>query len=141
MSRRHVIMFQPRFAALVESGAKLQTIRPWRVRMIDVGDVVDLRTWTGLPYRSKQRRLREAMVCEKRPIIISVHEARNFRMTNVCLGYDSRGIGSVAVDALARADGFTDAEAFYDFFTGAYTKRTQFGLKLDFHGQLIRWQP
>lgn len=141
MSRRHVVMFQPRFAALVESGAKLQTIRPWRVRMIDVGDVLDLRTWTGLPYRSKQRKLREAMVCEKKPVLINVDEGRSYRMTNVCLGYDTTGIGSAAVEALARADGFSDAEEFYAFFTDAYTTRTQFGLKLNFHGQLIRWQP
>ncbi len=134
-------MFQPRFAALVESGQKLQTIRPWRARMIDTGDIADLRAWIGLPYRSKQRKLRESMVCEKQPINVSVKEGRSFRITNVCLGYDSAGIGSAAVEALAKADGFSSAEEFYEFFASTYAKRTPFGLHLDFHGQLIRWQP
>jgi len=142
MSRRHVIMFQPRFAALVESGAKRQTIRPWRLRMIDVGDVVDLRTWTGLPYRSKQRRLREAMVCQKTPVLISVMVTPRFTDRTVRIGYgDSPALSGLALQAFATADGFTGPEEFFGFFTRAYAKPTRFGTALNFHGQLIRWQP
>ena len=58
----HVIMFQPRFAPLVESGKKLTTIRGARKRAIKAGDTLSLREWTGKPYRSKQRELRTAVV-------------------------------------------------------------------------------
>jgi hypothetical protein len=50
-----VLMFQPRFAPLVEAGTKTQTIRPVRRRPIVVGDELSLRAWTGLPYRSPQQ--------------------------------------------------------------------------------------
>jgi len=53
----HVILFQSRFADLVKSGAKRQTIRPERKRAIAVGDTLDLRAWSGLPYRTPQQRL------------------------------------------------------------------------------------
>jgi hypothetical protein len=139
--RRHVILFQPRFAAAVQSGAKLQTIRPWRRRMIDVGDVVDLRAWTGLPYRSKPRQLREAMVCEKSPILINVTIGRDFTQREVILGYNGKRLDDRALLAFAVADGFTGPEEFFGFFIKAYSKATRFGTKLSFHGQLIRWQP
>jgi hypothetical protein len=57
-----VLMFMPRFAPLVECGSKLQTVRPPRKRPIQVGDIASLREWTGEPYRSPQRILREAKV-------------------------------------------------------------------------------
>jgi hypothetical protein len=55
-------MFKPQFAPLVESGAKLQTVRPIPNRMPKAGDRISLRMWTGKPYRSKQRVLREAAI-------------------------------------------------------------------------------
>jgi uncharacterized protein YqfB (UPF0267 family) len=60
MSR--TIMFQPRFARLVESGAKTQTIRVKSKAkhprpLPKPGDFLSLREWEGKPYRSKQRKL------------------------------------------------------------------------------------
>ncbi len=59
-----VLMFQPQFSGKVEAGEKHQTIRPARKLPIQVGDKLSLREWTGKPYRSKQRVLRET-VCTK----------------------------------------------------------------------------
>jgi hypothetical protein len=141
-TRRHVIMFQPRFAPLIEAGTKLQTIRPWRQRMIDVGDVVDLRTWTGLPYRSKQRRLRQALVFEKQPIAIKAEIIRGVSHYSITLGHDPMlPLSSERLQAFAAADGFTTPDEFFAFFVHHYTRPTRFGTMLHFHGQLIRWQP
>jgi hypothetical protein len=61
---RIVRTFQPRFARLVESGTKRQTIRKTPKRMPKVGDIFVAREWTGAPYRSKQRKLLEAPIRE-----------------------------------------------------------------------------
>ena len=58
--RLFVRMFQPRFAPLVESGAKRQTVRKTPVRIPHAGDMLSLREWTGKPYRSKHRELLRA---------------------------------------------------------------------------------
>lgn len=86
----HVVLFQRRFAPLVESGAKLQTIRLPRKRTIHAGDTLSLRTWTGAPYRSKQRPLRTATCTAVRPIVIDSYWND---------------------DETARADGFEDARS------------------------------
>lgn len=68
--RTFVRMFKPQFAALVEAGTKLQTVRPTPKRMPREGDRISLRCWTGKPYRSKQRVLRETVVTQVRDILI-----------------------------------------------------------------------
>lgn len=70
-SNGHVYLFKPQFAPLVESGAKLQTVRPTRKRMPKPGDRISLRMWTGKPYRSKQRVLGEAEIVEVSPVRIT----------------------------------------------------------------------
>ena len=62
--RRFVKMFKPRFAELIRSGAKRQTIRPTPKVLPEAGDIIDCRQWSGLPYRSKQIRLGEFEVAE-----------------------------------------------------------------------------
>ena len=71
---QHVYLFQPRFAPLVESGKKRQTVRPMRKRMPDVGDIASLRAWTGQPYRSKQRLLLTARIIGVRRVRIVYDE-------------------------------------------------------------------
>ncbi len=54
-----VLMFQHRFADLVERGDKRHTIRPRRKgRQITPGDTLRLRKWADKAYRSKQVELR-----------------------------------------------------------------------------------
>ncbi|MEN9841694.1 MAG: hypothetical protein RL376_1494 [Verrucomicrobiota bacterium] len=118
MSASFVRMFKPQFAPLVESGAKLQTIRPTPKRMPKPGDRISLRSWTGKPYWSKQRVLREA-------VITQVLSCEIDSQGNVSIG----GVG--AFKGFAKADGFVSHAAMTNWF------RAQHGLP--FSGVLIKW--
>lgn len=121
--RRQVILFQPRFADLVESGAKPHTIRPVRKRPIHVGDTLDLRAWSGLPYRSKQRKLRVAICTAVTSIEVDRLKGLVWRDRELL----ERGVA----DALARRDGFRDRGDMADWFESMHG--------LPFHGVLIEW--
>lgn len=114
--RTFVRMFQPRFAPLVESGAKFQTIRNTPKVLPRVGDRVSCREWTGKPYRSKQRVLREAEITLVGPVRIEFQET-----------------ASRANHDFARNDGFED---FWDML--AWFEKTH---GLPFDGILIQWKP
>lgn len=111
-------MFKPRFAPIVESGEKCQTVRPMPKRLPKVGDRISLRCWTGLPYRSKQRVLREAT-------IIGVQRCQISSQGNVYID------GEPAPKGFAKADGFRSHCEMVNWF------RAQHGLPFD--GVLIRW--
>lgn len=111
-------MFQPRFAELVERGEKLQTVRPTPKRMPEAGDRISLRTWTGKPYRSKQRILGEGMIV----------------LVATCSIGSNMIICSRIVDPVefARADGFATWLDMREWFKDRYG--------LPFTGILIRWR-
>ena len=113
-----VRMFKPRFAPLVESGQKCQTVRPVPSRMPKVGDTISLREWTGKPYRSKQRVLREEVISG---------------VSHVDITETGVAVESCAVhcDQFALADGFKDFFELRDWF------KTEHGLP--FEGILIKW--
>lgn len=123
--RRHVVMCQHRFVPLIDAGTKLSTIRGERVREIRVGDVLDLRTWSGAPYRSKQVKIREVLVDRVRPIIITwdVHSY---------VKLDGKYLSFLEIDDLAVRDGFEDDGEFFRFFRDTHGKH--------FEGQLIEWR-
>jgi len=106
-----ILMFQPQFHRAIETGEKLQTIRPPRIRPIRPGDSLSLRaSWTGAAYRSPQRELRRA----------------------VCQGVERITIGEdFADDDEARRDGFADAAAMRDWFRRVHG--------LPFTGDRISW--
>jgi len=114
-----------RFAALVESGAKRQTIRPPRKRPIKVGDTLDLRKWSGRAYASKQVKLRTA-VCEG-VITATVDE------TGVTLVNGDSKLRLEGVNGLwfAQQDGFHTFADMKDWFESTHG--------LPFTGDLIRW--
>lgn len=116
--KTHVILFQRRFASAIVSGEKQNTIRLPRKRPIRAGDVVSLRTWTGLPYRSKQRTLGTARVEGVEPIRI-----------------DAYGIlvagEKVNAETLAKGDGFSSFGEMLDWFEETHA--------LPFTGELIVW--
>lgn len=134
----HVIMFQPRFARLVESGAKLTTIRGeshnpkyppevilYKGRPIAPGDTLDLREWPGRPYATKHRKIRME-ICESVERIILDRDE-----------FDSMEIGGVFQDqtpreAVARGDGFADFLTMMEWFDKTHG--------LPFRGVLIRWK-
>ena len=120
-----VRMFKPQFAPLVEAGTKRQTVRPTPKRMPFVGQHLSLRTWTGRPYRSKQRVLATARVMDVQPIRIT-DETLGIRITPpVGMHYWPDP------DTFARADGFKDWPELREWF------RTTHGLP--FTGILIEW--
>lgn len=104
--------FKPRFADLVESGSKLQTCRPTPRRMPKAGDKISLRQWTGLPYRSKQRVLRESTVVGWRKM--TIHPASSMiNLDGYTLGFDE-------MLTFAQADGFADHWDMLAWFTEQY---------------------
>lgn len=121
-SASFVRLFKPQFAALVESGEKRQTIRPTPKRMPMTGDKISLRAWTGKPYRSKQRVLREAIVSEVHPVRI---DKVSFNLDGLWLSTDSENL-------LAKLDGFKDATEMRAWFAETHG--------LPFEGVLICWQ-
>lgn len=123
--RRIIRIFMPQFAPLVETGAKLQTVRPTPKIMPRVGDIFDARAWTGRPYRSKQRLLREA------PII----QVRLLRLTDGAsqLWLDGEMQHWTVMPDFACKDGFVGTREMLEWF------RSQHGLP--FEGIVIYWAP
>lgn len=119
-----VTMFSKRFAPLVEVGTKRQTIRPRPKRPQDmpkVGEMRSLREWTGKPYRSKQRELRQVKVTAVFPI-----ELRDRTLMHL------NGFGLKPTDDWAQADGFKDWQDMHDWFHREHG--------LPFSGILFSWE-
>jgi hypothetical protein len=120
---KHVRMFQPRFAQLVKTGAKLQTIRRVPKHMPKAGDQISLRMWLGKPYRSEQVILHESTITSVREIIIADN---GWWIDNVKLA-------SIEQMGIAVTDGFSTAAELTDWFDSTYG--------LPFTGIVIRWSP
>ena len=114
-----VLLFERRFATLVESGKKLQTIRARSKRQFKVGDKISLRAWAGKPYRSFQTLLRTSIIHEVRPIIIQ-HD-----------WYQIGNLEHKPNNQFAIADGFRSWDEMRVWF------RDNHGLP--FEGLLIKW--
>jgi len=116
-----VLMFQPRFAALVESGAKRQTIR--LAARCRPGCTLSLRRWAELPYRSRHILLGTATCTEVCGIVI--------RTDGIC---DAHGDPMLPAEeaALAAADGFADWAEMCAWF------EVRYGLPL--YAEVIKWQ-
>lgn len=114
-------MFKPQFAPLVESGKKLQTVRPTPKRMPKPGDKISLREWTGLPYRSKQRVLRDAIIEKVEPIRITT---AGIYVSECPLGLDTE-------QRFAMADGFRSWVEMREWFDTTHG--------LPFEGIVIHW--
>lgn len=143
--------FQKQFVALIESGAKRQTIRPVRKRTpIKVGD--NLYLFTGLrtknckniitpfskPYNSRKTgKHSEYVICK------SVEKIRIFRQYQMDMVYLASGARFFKSDLgykfisdrkfldFCKKDGFTNSKFFLDFF------KEQYGLP--FSGVIIKW--
>lgn len=122
-----VRMFKPQFAPLVESGTKLQTVRPTPRRMPKAGDTISLRVWTEKPYRSKQRVLMESTISRVSKITITEvgYEHWEEEGWGVRMNPDS-------LHAFAQRDGFADWPALVDWFRQTHG--------LPFEGILVRWE-
>ncbi|MEI7453054.1 MAG: ASCH domain-containing protein [Actinomycetes bacterium] len=122
----HVRMFKPQFAPLVEAGTKCQTVRPKPKRMPKPGDRISLRMWTGKPYRSKQRVLRESEIVAVERITISDtgHELL------VCVG--NKSLTPEELNAFSIADGFKGGIEMFNWFEATHG--------LPFEGIIIKWE-
>ncbi len=124
--KKFVRMFQPRFAELVQQGKKTRTIRPVPRRMPKAGDLLSLRCWEGLPYRSKQRILCAAVVVSVVPVVLAP------ALSSWDVLVDGRLLTNEELADFARADGFACVADFMAFF--------QTGYGLPFLGVLIEWE-
>lgn len=115
-------LFQPRFAPLVESGQKTQTVRKTPKRMPKVGDLISLRTWTGKPYRSKQRVLRESTIIRVAQVFIGL------KTVNV----GGKGLDLIDIIDFAKRDGFDGIHDMLEWFKNNHD--------LPFTGILIQWE-
>jgi hypothetical protein len=118
-----VRMFKPQFADMVECGDKRQTVRPVPKRMPKTGDKISLRTWSGKPYRSKQRVLREAVISD----------VRTCQINDDALMVDGEWCDRWTMEWFAEMDGFECWDALAEWF------RENHG-KLPFCGIIIFWQ-
>lgn len=117
-----VRMFKPQFAPLVEAGMKLQTVRPRPKRMPKPGDKISLREWTGKPYRSKQRVLKES----------TITKVESVKFTRLHRVQFEDGILSCEDEwAFAKADGFESPAAMFAWFEANHG--------LPFEGVVIHW--
>ena len=113
-ARRHVFLFKPRFAPLVQAGRKLTTIRPSRTRVVRVGDLLDLRTWSGLPYRSKQVALRVARCVDTGPVTLEQGDEK------LSIALKSRRLSAAAIERFAQGEGFESSEEMLAWFDAVH---------------------
>lgn len=137
--RRFVRLFKPRFAELVRSGKKVQTVRPVPKRMPHRGDILDARQWSGKPYRSKQIQLGEFEIFDVKVCCITT-EGIFQQPPDGCLlavvGCKIIALTDGDADRFARADGFKDFIEMRQWFSREH------GLSVEKHfdGIIIYWR-
>ncbi len=119
-----VILFKPEFAVKVVDGTKTQTVRRDGKRNPKPGDVLSLRQWSGLPYRSKQITLKETNCSSVSRV--RIHPLlQEIEIQNTLLHNQS-------ANDFARADGFSDRLEMFAWFWNTYHI-------VEFHGICIQW--
>lgn len=119
--------FQKRFAPLVEGGQKRQTIR-----QTAKGSTRGATAYLYTGQRTNHcRKLGEGTITDVLPIEIGRHACSE--PYAVVTGYDGKRthLAHEYLDALARADGFSNGEEMAEWFAGQY--------KLPFTGYLHQW--
>lgn len=119
-----VKMVSMEFVGKVRRGAKRMTIRPARKVPHEIGDILDLRHWSGRPYRSKQVHIGFARVIAYYPIMI---RREGFEMDSV---FSPR---PKDLERLAKLDGFASWTAMIRWFEARYD--------LPLHGFVTEWKP
>ena len=124
MKKPTVKMISEEFVAPVLAGTKLVTIRPERHRPHQIGDVLDLRVWTGKAYRSRQRHVCFVEVIDYAQILL---RTEGFELDRVFTPRPA-DLAKLAVE-----DGFADWNAMIEWFARRYV--------LPFSGFMTRWRP
>jgi len=120
--RRFVRTFKPRFAPLVKTGRKRQTVRPRPKRMPRPGDIFDAREWSGRPYGSPQNKLGE--------FVISAVE--DIEIYGDSIQVAGRRLTGPEREEFAKADGFESFEDMAGWFSETHG--------FPFEGILICWK-
>jgi hypothetical protein len=124
-TRTVVKTFMPQFASKVENDLKTNTIRKWPKRVPKVGERISCRMWTGRPYFSKQKTLREGT------IIAVLH----IQIRKGCIRFP--GVMKMSslqeMTVFAIRDGFNGLREFHDWFLKDG--------KTEFSGIFIQWRP
>ena len=138
--RRHVRTFKPRFAQLVQSGAKKQTVRQTPKVVPLPGDTLDAREWTGRPYNSPQRKLGEFPILQCSPITID----ENGITTEFVHFHDpalAGMVGKAVSYSAGSADGFAIRDGFSTFGEMVNWFKSEYGEKcLPFKGIVTYWK-
>lgn len=121
--------FRPRFAPLIESGAKTQTIRAPRRRHALPGERLQL--FTGMRTRQCRKLIPDPVCVAVTPLTLWPDRGRWFGRLP---GATPSGIRFEVDDVFAREDGFADAADFGQFWAEAHGVQP-------FTGYLIRWAP
>lgn len=117
-----ILMFDKQFVPLIKNGQKRSTIRS--IAKCKAGDHVDLRCWSGKPYRSKMEQIEQVEILSVRPI--------RFGINHFIFWYDEAGQLFVPNKVeLGKREGFKDHHELI-----AYVEKT-YGLPFD--GILIDW--
>ena len=122
--------FKPRFAALVKSGRKRQTIRPMPKRYPKVGEHESWRQWNGRPYNSGQTELAQIKLTEVQSVVVH-RDGIEFSpgTLRVCFFGEWHKERRKVLEAIAILDGFSSWIEMRDWFQNKYT--------LPFSGVLI----
>lgn len=124
VTRIAVKLFERRFVVRIQTGAKVTTLRPERRNPHRIGDVLDMRHWRGVAYRSPQVRIMGAVVIDYTPCTL-FHDGYQIDGVRVAMTAD--------LQRFAREDGFNSWAELQDWFTLRYV--------LPFQGWLTRWRP
>lgn len=133
------ISFEERFAPLIESGAKKQTIRADKSGRYRIGQRLDL--FTGLRTK-KCRRLcnggKTAAIVATADVVLTEGKIEVSRRK--CLnGFDVLDDENLCADAIARADGFGGYEEMWNWFVNKYKITSKYKPDV-FHGKVISWE-
>lgn len=127
----HIFTFQRRFVPAIQGRAKVSTIRAIRDRVVEPGDLMDLRTWQGRPYGSPQSHLCVA-TCQEVDLITLELRGQDLFVTK-------RGftLTTPELARLATEDGFASVDEMREWFEAEHklAKRGRRG----FVGTYYRW--
>jgi hypothetical protein len=112
-------MFRKQFVPMILDGTKTSTFRQDGKMNPGRGTILDMRYWTGLPYRSPQKKFAIAAAVSVQNYVLDTQEQ------NLTFFKDGemRVINGIIMEDFARKDGFQTKEEFFDFFKNNYALR------------------
>jgi hypothetical protein len=128
-----LLNFKRQFVDPIRLGTKRHTIRAERKVPIKAGDLLYL--YCGLRREGAFRILPDPQICTK---ALPIHIHLGYPRVSVAIADEE--LSRDEIEALARADGFTDWNAMAHFWIATHGSKERIGF-VDFHGQIIHWNP